>query len=330
MTNEFNIPTTAKIMLYGVPGVGKTTLALSAENPLVMDFDDGVKRVFEEHFDPDQVVQIRSWADVESLIGKDASQYSPAIPADERVRDCNTVIVDTAGKMMDAIIYSICGNSNPKIQDYNTINNKFKTFNQRLSNLGKNIIYVAHADLRKENEKITFIPQLRERNFAEIQTELDFLGFVENMIIEGRNTRVIHFNPTERNIGKNCCFLPSPMIVPDVVSVVDGELVGTKENNFLQTHVIDVYKNEQQKKQQRILKYSAVIKALEEEVAGITNAEMANDFWTKINSDDFEHVGSSKMRATKMLGKKAKELRLVSDKKLKKFTDPVSNEQETA
>ena len=43
--NELEIPTIVKMMIYGQAGMGKSTLALSAPKPLLLDFDNGVKRV---------------------------------------------------------------------------------------------------------------------------------------------------------------------------------------------------------------------------------------------------------------------------------------------
>ena len=37
------------IILYGSPGVGKTTLALSAPDPVIIDFDRGMSRVKAQH-----------------------------------------------------------------------------------------------------------------------------------------------------------------------------------------------------------------------------------------------------------------------------------------
>lgn len=37
------------MILYGAPGVGKTTLALSAPDPILIDFDRGVSRVKAYH-----------------------------------------------------------------------------------------------------------------------------------------------------------------------------------------------------------------------------------------------------------------------------------------
>lgn len=35
------------VVIYGQPGVGKTSLAFTAENPVLLDFDRGVERVSE-------------------------------------------------------------------------------------------------------------------------------------------------------------------------------------------------------------------------------------------------------------------------------------------
>ena len=46
---ELEINSAIKMMIYGQAGMGKTTLALSAPSPLLIDFDGGVKRVNMNH-----------------------------------------------------------------------------------------------------------------------------------------------------------------------------------------------------------------------------------------------------------------------------------------
>ena len=50
-SNELTISPTLKMMVYGQAGMGKTTFALSAPKPLLLDFDNGVKRVNLQHLD---------------------------------------------------------------------------------------------------------------------------------------------------------------------------------------------------------------------------------------------------------------------------------------
>ena len=43
--NELETNSTIKMLIYGQPGMGKSTLALSAPDPVMFDFDGGVNRV---------------------------------------------------------------------------------------------------------------------------------------------------------------------------------------------------------------------------------------------------------------------------------------------
>lgn len=90
-SNELVIPTTVKMMIYGQAGMGKSTVALSAPKPLLLDFDNGVKRMNMAHLENIDTVQVTSWSDVQQVLQEDLSAYQ-------------TIVVDTIGKMMDFII----------------------------------------------------------------------------------------------------------------------------------------------------------------------------------------------------------------------------------
>ena len=93
---ELTIPQTVKMMIYGQAGMGKTTLALSTPKPLLLDFDNGVKRVNMSNLDGVDIVQVTSWKDVQEVLQEDLSSYQ-------------TIVIDTIGKMMDFIISYKCG-----------------------------------------------------------------------------------------------------------------------------------------------------------------------------------------------------------------------------
>ena len=60
-SNEIKVVKNIKIMIYGQAGMGKSTLALSAPRPLLLDFDNGVKRVNTNHLgDQVGIVQVES------------------------------------------------------------------------------------------------------------------------------------------------------------------------------------------------------------------------------------------------------------------------------
>lgn len=291
-SNELIIPSTIKMMVYGQAGMRKTTTALSAPKPLLLDFDNGVKRVNMSHLDGVDIVQITSWTDVQQVLQEDLSGYQ-------------TIVIDTIGKMMDYIISYKCGTRQPQIRDWGGINQEFSGFVRNLSLLNKNIIFVAHRDTRKEGDDTVFIPALREKSYNSIVTELDLLGYMEAKNENGRVKCTITFDPTNRNDGKNTCNLPSVMEVP---TNLDANGNPTAKNDFITKQVINPYLSMLAQKKAESDKYNKVIEEIKECIELITDAESANDFVSRINN--FEHVGSSKAMAAQLVNNKAKALNL--------------------
>ena len=302
-SNELVIPTTVKMMIYGQAGMGKTTVALSAPKPLLLDFDNGVKRVNMAHLDGIDIVQVSSWQDVQQVLQEDLSAYQ-------------TIVVDTIGKMMDFIISYKCGTRQPQIRDWGGINAEFSWMTRTLSSLNKNVVFVAHRDTRKEGDDTVFIPALREKSYNSIVTELDLLGYLEMRSENGVQKRTITFDPTSRNDGKNTCNLPGIMFVP---GILDKNGNPTAKNDFITTQVIRPYLNMLQVKKEEAAKYDKVVEEIREQIELITDAASANEVAKIINN--FNHVGSSLAKARDMFGKKVKELGLVFDKETKTYAD---------
>lgn len=301
-SNELNIPTTVKMMIYGQAGMGKSTVALSAPSPLLLDFDGGVKRINMSHLEGVDIVQITRWQEVQEVLREDLSPYQ-------------TIVVDTIGKMMDFIIKYKCGDRLPSIRDWGGINAEFAWLTRTLSGLNKNIIFVAHRDTRKEGDDTVFIPALREKSYNSIVTELDLLGYLEMKSENGQQKRTITFDPTSRNDGKNTCNLPSVMEVPTILK--DGN--PTAKNDFITTQVINPYLSMLAEKKAQREKYDKVLNEIRDNIALITDAQSANDFAGRITK--FDHVGSSLNMARSLFYQKVQELGLVYDKDKKTYAD---------
>jgi len=302
-SNELVIPSTVKMMIYGQAGMGKTTVALSAPKPLLLDFDNGVKRVNMAHLDGIDIVQVSSWQDVQQVLQEDLSAYQ-------------TIVVDTIGKMMDFIISYKCGTRQPQIKDWGGINAEFSWMTRTLSSLNKNVVFVAHRDTRKEGDDTVFIPALREKSYNSIVTELDLLGYLEMRNESGVQKRTITFDPTSRNDGKNTCNLPGIMFVPNIL---DKNGNPTAKNDFITTQVIQPYLNMLQVKKEEATKYDRVIAEIKENIELITDANSANEFASHIN--EFDHVGSSLNMARNLFSAKVKALGLIFDKETKTYAD---------
>lgn len=302
-STELNIPTNVKMMIYGQAGMGKSTVALSAPKPLLLDFDNGVKRMNMAHLENIDTVQVTSWNDVQLVLQEDLSVYQ-------------TIVVDTIGKMMDFIITYKCGTRQPSIRDWGGINAEFSWMTRTLSSLKKHIIFVAHRDTRKEGDDTVFIPALREKSYNSIVTELDLLGYLEMKSERGVQRRTITFDPTSRNDGKNTCNLPSVMEVP---TILDKNGNPTTKNDFISTRIIAPYLTMLQSKKAEQEAYNKVLSDITGCLELVADATSANDFIAHI--DDFNHVGSSKMKASMMLAAKAKELGLIFNKETKTYSD---------
>lgn len=305
-STELVIPATVKMMIYGQAGMGKTTLALSAPKPLLLDFDNGVKRVNMAHLENIDTVQVEDWKEIQTLLQQQQAELAPY----------QTIVVDTIGKMMDYIITHCCGTRQPQIKDWGRINQEFTWFTRALSSLNKHIVFVAHRDSRKEGDETVFIPSLREKSYNSIVTELDLLGYLEMKSDRGVQSRTITFDPTSRNDGKNTCNLPSVMQVP---TILNGKAEPTAANDFIVQKVINPYLAMLKVKEEERKRYEALVAKIEEDVNLITDANSANEFASHIN--DYEHIGSSKAKARSLFGAKVKELGLVYNSETKTYTD---------
>jgi hypothetical protein len=291
---ELSIPQKIKALVYGQAGMGKTTTALSAPKPLLLDFDNGIHRVNYGH--QTDTVQINNWQEALQVTREDLSAYE-------------TIVVDTIGKMMDYIISYVTNGGIPQIRDWSKINQEFSSFVHSISLMNKHCIFVAHRDIRKEGDDTVFVPALREKSYTAIVTELDLLGYIE---AKG-SSRTITFNPTSRNDGKNTCNLPGLMNIPTVVDAQGKALA----NTFFQTQIIALYVANLQKRFEEAKKYEVILSELKENILLITDEDSANDFISRI--DAFEHIGNSKAIASQLMAAKAKELDLIFNKEEKRY-----------
>ena len=74
------------IVIYGQPGIGKTTYAFTAKNPIMLDFDGGSYRAVNRM----DALKADAWSDIEHM---DQSLFEGH----------DTVIIDTVGRAVDLL-----------------------------------------------------------------------------------------------------------------------------------------------------------------------------------------------------------------------------------
>ena len=295
--SELSVQTKIKALLYGQAGTGKSTLALSAPKPLMLDFDGGVHRVNYTHQTP--TVQISSWEDCENVLKEDLTEFE-------------SLVIDTGGKMLDYMSDYIIrknskmGRSNGALtlQGFGERKGMFRQFCRSTMLMNKHLIFVAHRDTQKINEDYRYVPLFGGSSYDDLVTDLDLVGYLEAV---GKK-RMITFDPSDRNDGKNTCNLPSLIELP---LVVDTTGTGLK-NSFLADHVIKPYITNLEARKVTIAEYETVVNEIKEAVELVTDELSANDLINRI--DAFSHTGNSKAVAGHLLYKKAKELNLKLNK----------------
>jgi hypothetical protein len=213
------IPVTRITMaVYGDPGVGKTTLAFTAERPLLFDFDNGAHRAANRQ----DTVRVATWADVDGVTAADLAPYS-------------TIIVDTAGRMLDALSADIIAND-AKLgkggvlsqQGWGRLKQRFTAWLKMLNQSGKDVILIAHGTEKQDGETVNARLDVQGGSKDEIYKSVDAMGRV--FIRSGK--RVLCFDPTESAFGKNPGQLPildipnpiSPDFMANIVSQTKAAL----------------------------------------------------------------------------------------------------------
>ena len=304
--HELDVQTKIKALIYGQAGTGKSTLAISAPKPILFDFDGGVSRINFNHLKEVDTVQIKSYQDfIDVLTKEDLTRYE-------------TLVIDTGGKLLDHMAEYLIS-KNPKLgkangtltlQGYGERKGEFNAMVRKISVMQKHILFVAHRETRQDGDDTRFVPLFGGSNYDSLVTELDLVGYLE---ANGRK-RVITFDPTSKNDGKNTCNLPYQIELP---TIVDEHGNPTAPNNFFTENVIKPYIARLEQRKTTSLEYDKVIEVIKENILNVVDEVSANDFIARI--DEFKHIGNSKLVASKLLSAKCKELNLQLNKESKRY-----------
>lgn len=298
--SELQISHTIKALIYGDPGSGKTTLALSAPTPLLLDFDGGIQRVNGAFQCP--TLQVENWEQVNDALEEIESGSVP----------CKTIVIDTAGKMLDYMAAYIIKQDSTKgqrdgsltLKGYGVRKTMFINFLKKVSLMGKHVVFIAHIKEEKDGDTRLIRPEIGGSSAGDLIKELDLVGYMSKV---GKD-RVVYWSGDERFYAKNTCNLPA---AHKVLTIVDEKGMVTGENNFLSL-VFAQYERDLQNAAAIRAKYDKLISSFGRGIEAVTDAETANEVFAKIEGYA-SHVWDSKMRTEKMLAAKAQSIGLKYD-----------------
>ncbi len=225
------------VCIYGSPGSGKTSMAFTADRPLLLDFDQGAHRAANRK----DVVRVSAWGDIADMTAADLGSY-------------NTIVVDTAGRALDQLTADII-KRNPKagrggaltLQGYGTLKAEFVAWLKALNSFGKDVILIAHMDEQRNGDDILERLDVQGGSKGEIYKAADAMGRVS--IKNG--ARMLNFNPTEAAFGKNPgCLDPiaiphpdqSPTFLADVIQSIKNRLNQMTEEQAKAKTALDAWR----------------------------------------------------------------------------------------
>jgi len=182
------------ILIYGEPGAGKTSLANTADTPLTLDFDKGAHR---SAFRKD-VLKISSW----KQIVENRNQFMKVFDS------YHSIVIDTVDTLLDFIGAYIVDNdpklARNKLRFYGELKEHFSRFVVDLKTLNKDVIMIAHVKERDEGDVRIKRPAIVGGSYDRVLQSADFVGYLSMR----NSNRVLNFNPSELNVGKNSARLP--------------------------------------------------------------------------------------------------------------------------
>ncbi len=296
-----------RMLLAGPPGIGKSTLAMSAPAPLLIDTDGGFDRV-EFMYRKDRLVANSYQEMLDDLQPQNLTEYQ-------------TLVIDTAGKMQAYMSAWVIANDAKNGQrggalsqrGYGAIKREFnRLIDYMFVTLQKNIIVICHSVEEKEDDVVKQRLKLEGGFKNDVWEPMDLGGFIE---IQGKD-RVLSLANTEKHFGKCTHGLKPAYLIPD--------LTGGRENRFL-TDLFAEYNavNAAEAKQIEEAKafYRAAMEGGRALIADVKDADTANETFPLLGKLEHRLTSEREIKAEWVM--KMNQLGLIFDKASRKYVQGV-------
>ena len=214
------------ILLYGLPGVGKTSLASEFKNVLIAGFEMGTNALNNVYVQP-----IKTWKDwrdmVKQLCTKDALKDK-----------FDSIAIDTADFAWDLCVKWICSqNGVEKLGDipwgggYDLAKKEYTQTFRDLTYSGYGLVFISHsAEKTYKNEKgedyTQIVPALPNRPFDIVNKMVDIIAYIREIPVEigdkVENKRYMFLRGDQRFLAKSRFKYIKPRIELSYQGLVDA------------------------------------------------------------------------------------------------------------
>jgi len=295
------------VVISGTPGLGKSTLASSAPDPLIIDADNGMCRVRAEHRK-------------DTCICKTFEEVKADIAEARKLGCYKTIVVDTGGALVDMMkqyvishpdIYGKGGKATGGLsqQGFGFVKQLFLDFSADLRK-DFNVIYIFHEAKSKEDEITTYEIICEGSSKTLVYQPADLAA---HMFISG-NKRMLAFSPTEQYFAKGAYGIKGIMEVPELTEGRPNDFLTRLFNQIRETLTAETDAHAKVQEQ-----YEELMESVKEFMPSVVDAATANQCFEVLGK--MEHVLTSKQESWDMLKKRAEEVGAKYDGRKKAFVD---------
>lgn len=190
------------LLLYGQPGVGKTSLAAQFDQVLIAAFECGTNALNNVYVQP-----VKTWQDWKTMV----SQLCRNEKLKERYQ---SVAVDTTDEAWNLCVKWVCSQNGierlgelPYGQGYDIAKKEFASTFRDLSYSGYGIIFISHSTEKtfkneRGEEYTQIVPALPNRPFDVINKMVDIIAYIREISIgEGENIQRKRFMFLRDEVG---------------------------------------------------------------------------------------------------------------------------------
>jgi hypothetical protein len=199
-TLDAKVEPAINMVVYGGPGVGKTSFAAGTEKVLIGDAEGGAVFLGLHGIEADYV-SLGKWSDLDELykLAKDGGY--------------KTVVLDPLGELLDKLIAQL------KTEGYGTgrgdnvvlslpgwgvAKDRFKAMVRKFRDLSCNLVLVAHSNEKKDEEMTTVRPKLQASLDEDVCAMVHVVGFMKSVAgPDKKPVRRLFLHPTEKYYAKD-------------------------------------------------------------------------------------------------------------------------------
>ncbi len=303
-----------RILIAGYPGIGKSTLGLSAPRALHIDIDFGIDRI-EPQYRRDYIQP----ATYEEVLG----DLKP-----ENLGSYDSLVFDTGGKLVD-LIKPWAIKNDPKngkrdgslsLQGYGVVGREFvRLMDYCFYELQKHVVVIFHAVEEKDGENTRLRLMVEGQTKNNVWIPMDLGGFMEMF----GNDRTLGLSNCERYYAKGTRGVNGVLKIPP--------LEPGRANDFL-AKLFDQYNQKSAAEVEALKEQEAAYESVMEQgraiISQVADAYSANNMAKAMAK--LQHALTSKDEIGDLWKEKIAQLGLTFDKKTKLYADPVATDAQEA